>query len=130
MFVALFLLYLEVFVSPEIEAASVKRILRIYLDLLLMFPFCHVPLLNWSLPFSFLFSSGIPAGKVSTYGGVADALNSCARAVGGALRVSVAAIMLVLEFFFFPCCSWRGSVAVVEFSSCRVVEADPYCCAT
>ncbi|CAM9556200.1 unnamed protein product [Laminaria digitata] len=30
--------------------------------------------------------SGIPAGQVSTYGGVAQALNSCARAVGGALR--------------------------------------------
>ncbi|CAM9483172.1 unnamed protein product [Ectocarpus sp. 12 AP-2014] len=30
--------------------------------------------------------SGIPAGKISTYGGVAKALNSSARAVGGALR--------------------------------------------
>ncbi|CAM9090612.1 unnamed protein product [Scytosiphon promiscuus] len=30
--------------------------------------------------------SGIPAGKVSTYGRVAAALNSSARAVGGALR--------------------------------------------
>eukprot|EP00752_Nemacystus_decipiens_P009112 g8136.t1 len=30
--------------------------------------------------------SGIPAGKISTYGGVAEAVNSCPRAVGGALR--------------------------------------------
>ncbi|CAN0536123.1 unnamed protein product, partial [Ectocarpus sp. 8 AP-2014] len=30
--------------------------------------------------------SGIPAGKISTYGGVANVLNSSARAVGGALR--------------------------------------------
>lgn len=32
-------------------------------------------------------SSGIPPGRVSTYGEVAKALGSCARAVGGALRV-------------------------------------------
>lgn len=44
---------------------------------------------NFSSFFLFLsFSySEIPAGKVSTYGGVALAINSCARAVGGALRV-------------------------------------------
>lgn len=46
------------------------------------------PLLTRLLVLDVSINSGIPAGKISTYGGVAKALNSSARAVGGALRVS------------------------------------------
>ncbi|CAM9677682.1 unnamed protein product, partial [Discosporangium mesarthrocarpum] len=38
------------------------------------------------LDFSTLALSKIPKGKVSTYGGLAKALGTCPRAVGGALR--------------------------------------------
>lgn len=67
-----------------------------------------------------LISSGIPAGQVSTYGGVAHALHSSARAVGGALRVRTMQLFAVYPVICYLVC--RIATAAVDSRQDRTLQ--------